>query len=46
MEVEGIGMSPTDGDNTKTPGNGVLNGKMSESSTSAWEDDPIALFCL
>jgi hypothetical protein len=39
-------VSPTDSDNTKTPGNGILNGKMSESSTGTWDDNPITLLCL
>ena len=36
----------TDSDNTKTPIDGVLNCKMSESSTSTWEDHPVALLGL
>jgi len=35
-----------DSDNTQTPGNGVLDSKVPESSTSAWENDPVTLLGL
>lgn len=36
----------TDCDNAESPINGVLNGKMSESSAGTWKDHPIALLSL
>ena len=42
----GRGGRITDCDNAKTPVNGVLNGQMSESSASTWEDHPVAMLGL
>lgn len=35
-----------DSDDAKTPGSGVLDSKVTKSSTSTWEDDPITLLGL
>lgn len=39
-------MSPTDSDNTETPGSSILDSKVTESSTSTWDNDPVTLLCL